>query len=197
MASSLDDTTLSTISLLESRLSRIEHALYGPTTPQTKTSAVRGMQDLEHRFSKLVQHIRVYGDLLKLYKAHPTLFQPPPAAQPPPELSQEALRSIVLSAASSYPAAASALTAMSDAPIPDPAHSASLAALTPRMKAIEATQLVQAAEIADLRTRSEIAVRQWYQHDVMGYSNFVAGVEGRVERVERTIRRLEKANEDI
>ncbi|KAI0458209.1 hypothetical protein F5B21DRAFT_44346 [Xylaria acuta] len=197
MESTLDDTTLSTISLLEGRLLRIEHLLYGNSVPQSTTSAIRSLQDLEHRFSKLLQHIRVYGELLKLYKSNPTLFQSPPASQPPPELSSEALRAVVLSAASSYPAAASALTAISDTPIPDPALSAGLAALLPRMKGIEATQMAQAAEIADLRARSEAVVRRWYKHDVMGYSDFVAGVEGRMERVERAVRRVEKARDEI
>ncbi|KAI3318874.1 hypothetical protein HD806DRAFT_539900 [Xylariaceae sp. AK1471] len=197
MESTLDDTTLSTISLLEGRVLRIEHLLYGHSVPQSSTSAIRGLQELEHRFSKLLQHIRVYGELLKLYKSNPTLFQPPPTSQPPPELSSEALRAIVLSAASSYPATASALTAISDTPVPNPAHSASLAALLPRMKGIEATQLAQAAEIAELRARSEVAVRQWYEHDVMGYSDFIAGVEGRIERVERGVRRVEKTRDEI
>ncbi|KAI1749325.1 hypothetical protein F4782DRAFT_533611 [Xylaria castorea] len=197
MESTIDDTTLSTISLLEGRLLRIEHLLYGNSVPQSTPSAVRSLQDLEHRFSKLLQHIHVYGEILKLYKSNPTLFQSPPASQPPPELSLEALRAIVLSAASSYPATASAMTAISDTPIPDPALSAGLAALLPRMKGIEATQLAQSAEVADLRARSEAVVRRWYKHDVMGYSDFVAGVEGRMERVERAVRRVEKARDEI
>ncbi|KAI1171306.1 hypothetical protein F4777DRAFT_65173 [Nemania sp. FL0916] len=197
MASKIDDTTLSTISLLEERLLRLEHVLYGSSAPQPTTAVTRGLHDLEHRFSKLLQHIRVYDELLKLYKSNPTLFHPPPASQPPPELSLESLRAIVLSAASSYPQTASALTAISDTPIPDPAQSAALAALLPRMKGIETTQLAQAAEIAELRARSEVAVRQWYKHDVMGYSNFVADVEDRIERVERGVRRVEKARDEI
>ncbi|KAI0425659.1 hypothetical protein F5Y09DRAFT_93825 [Xylaria sp. FL1042] len=197
MESTIEDTTLSTISLLEVRLLRIEHLLYGSSTSQSTTSVIRSLQELEHRFSKLLQHIRVYGELLKLYKSNPTLFQSPPPSQPPPELSSEALRAIVLSAASSYPATASALTAIADTPVPDPAHSAGLAALLPRMKGIEATQLAQAAEIAELRARSEAAIRRWYTHDVMRYSDFVAGVEGCIERVERATRRVERTRDEI
>lgn len=65
------------------------------------------------------------------------------------------------------------------------------------MKGIEATQLAQAAEIAELRARSEDVIRRWYEGDVLGYSNFVAGVEGRVERAERSVRRVEKARTEI
>jgi hypothetical protein len=66
MDSTLDDTTLSTLSLLEARLLRIEHVLYGHTVVETKSTAIRGLQDLEYRFSKLLQHVRAYSDLLRL-----------------------------------------------------------------------------------------------------------------------------------
>ncbi|KAF3068978.1 putative Protein similar to RO10 [Daldinia childiae] len=197
MESTLDNTTLSTISLLEARLLRIEHLLYGHTAQQPKVSAIRSMQELEHRFATLLQRMRVYAELLKLYKSQPTLFQPPSPSQLPSELSPEALRAIVLAAASSFPATASALTAISDTPIPDPAHTATLAALLPKMKGIEATQIAQAAEIAELRARSEVVVRRWYEHNVMSYSNFVAGVESRVENAERVIRRVERARNEV
>ncbi|KAI0172607.1 hypothetical protein GGR52DRAFT_591119 [Hypoxylon sp. FL1284] len=197
MDSTLDNTTLSTISLLEARLLRIEHLLFGHSVQQPKTPAIRSMQDLERRFSTLLQRVRVYGELFKLYKSQPTLFQPAAASQPPSELPLEALRAVVLAAAASYPAAASALTAVSDAPVPDPAWSADLAALLPRMRSAEATQLAQAAEVAALRARSEAAVRRWYERDVVAYSGFVAAVEGRVERAERTVRQIEKARTEV
>ncbi|KAI1140893.1 hypothetical protein F5Y05DRAFT_290472 [Hypoxylon sp. FL0543] len=197
MESTLDNTTLSTISLLEARLLRLEHLLYGHTVQQPKAPATRSIQELEHRFGILLQRMRVYAELLKLYKSQPTLFRPPPPSEPPSELPPDALRAIVLAAASSYPATASALTAISDTPVPDPADSATLAALLPRMKGIEATQLAQAAEIAELRARSEAVVRQWYERDVISYSSFVAGVESRVERAERTVRRVERARNEV
>lgn len=65
------------------------------------------------------------------------------------------------------------------------------------MKGIEATQIAQAAEIAELRMRSERVVRQWYTRDVMGYSDFIASVESRIEKVERTTRRVEKSRDEI
>ena len=58
--------------------------------------------------------------------------------------------------------------------MPEPALSASLAALLPRMKGIEATQAAQRAEMAELRARSEACIRQWYEHSIVGYSDFVA-----------------------
>ncbi|KAI5921214.1 hypothetical protein F4810DRAFT_380465 [Camillea tinctor] len=197
MDSTLDETSLSTISLLEARLSRIEYLLYGHSSPQTKVSAAQSMHELEHRFSVLLQRIRVYGELLRLYKSQPTLFHPPPASQPPSDLPPDALRAVVLAAASSYPSTASSLTAVADTPVPEPAQSAALAALLPRMKGVEATQLAQAAEIAALRARSEDAVRRWYERDVLAYSDFVAGVEARVERAERAARRAQRARDEV
>lgn len=67
MENPLDQTTLSTISLLESRLLRIEHLLYGSSTPPPQHgSALRQMAELEKRFSILTSRIRVYGELLKI-----------------------------------------------------------------------------------------------------------------------------------
>lgn len=129
--------------------------------------------------------------------AHPTLFQSPSAdALPPTTLSPEALRATVLSYASAFPSAASALTAVtSDTPVPDAKLSAELASLVPRMKALEAVQLAQEAEIADLRTRSERVMRAWYEGRVLRYGKLVADAEGRIEKAEMGIRRREKLRE--
>ncbi|KAK7914996.1 hypothetical protein PG985_012699 [Apiospora marii] len=198
---SLDDTTLETLSYLEARLLRIEYVLYGHTAPQAKTPAITSLHQLEHRFATLLQRVSTYKDLLKIYHAQPDLFDPPrsTSAQPPSEslLPPDSLEQIVLAAAPSYPATASALTSIADTPVPEPALSASLAALLPRMKGIEATQAAQRAEMAELRARSEAAIRQWYEHSVVGYADFVANAEGRIERVERGVRRVEKAREEV
>lgn len=104
----------------------------------------------------------------------------------------------MLAAAPSFPAAASALTtAVADTPVPDPALSASLAALLPRMRGVEVTQRAQAAEIAELRARSEVLVRRWYEGRVLATSEFVARVEGRVERAEMRVRRAERVRDEV
>ncbi|KAI1343492.1 hypothetical protein F5Y15DRAFT_370224 [Xylariaceae sp. FL0016] len=193
----LDETTLTTISMLEDRISRLENLLYGHSETVSEVPAVRSLQELERRFSKLLQRLRIYADLLKLYKSHPTLFQPPPPTQPPPDLSPESLRALVLAAAPSFPSTASALTSVADTPVPDAALSASLTTLLPRMKGVEATQLAQAAEVADLRAQSEEVVRQWYAFDVAGYAEYVGLVEDRIERVDHAVRRAQKAREKV
>jgi hypothetical protein len=98
----------------------------------------------------------------------------------------------VLASASAYPATLSALTAIKDSPVPDPSASAALIGLADRMRAVEATQLAQAAEMAGLRGRSEALMRRWYEGGVLGGGQGVADVEGRVERVERMVRRAER-----
>jgi hypothetical protein len=126
-------------------------------------------------------------------KSHPSLFQPAEPGTVPSQLSPEAVRATVLSFAASFPSTSSALTSVtSDTPVPDPTLSAELASLLPRMKGVEAMQLAQEAEIAGLRARSERVMHAWYECRVLQYGNFLADVEGRVEKVERAIRRIDK-----
>ena len=67
----MDQTTLSTLDLLESRLLRIEHLVYGQSASPSLTkdqTAVQKIGHLEKRFSALVSdgRFRVYGELLKI-----------------------------------------------------------------------------------------------------------------------------------
>ncbi|EWZ42569.1 hypothetical protein FOQG_04575 [Fusarium oxysporum f. sp. raphani 54005] len=212
MATNMDETTLSTLDLLESRLLRIEHLLYGqnqsPALAQDQ-SAASHLNKLERRFSMLLSDVRVYHELMKictyqeyfevsihtkplLDRAHPDFFHSADPSEPPSQLDIDALQSIVLASASAFPATLSSLTAIKDSPIPDPADSAALVALQDRMTAIEATQIAQAAEMADLRQRSEIAVRSWYETGILDNSKTMANLESRVKVVERQVRRTER-----
>ncbi|ETS73918.1 hypothetical protein PFICI_13784 [Pestalotiopsis fici W106-1] len=194
----LDDATVRTISYLESRLLRLEHLLYGHASAVlVKKPAIPSLQQLEHRFEKLRQRVRTYDELLKIYNAHPTLFTTRSTEAAPDDLSPAALAQMVLASSTLYPSIASSLTSIEDTPIPDPSMSASLVTLLPRMRAIEATQKAQSAEIADLRGRSEQVVRSYYEQSVVGYGNRLAGVEKRVEKVERGVRRAERASQDL
>ncbi|KAK2593952.1 hypothetical protein QQS21_008359 [Conoideocrella luteorostrata] len=190
---------MSTISLLESRLLRIEHLLYGPNASHPSSqqdSASRKLKDLERRFSMMASHMRVYGELLKIYKSNPDIFHAPNASEPPSQLSIETIQSIVLASASAFPAALSSLTAVQDSPIPDPSESASLIGLNERMKAIETTQIAQSAEITELRRRSEAVMLLWYEKGILANSQSLAQVEGRVQGLEKSVRRREVAIEE-
>ncbi|KAL2269329.1 hypothetical protein VTJ83DRAFT_1513 [Remersonia thermophila] len=202
MESKLDETTLVTLSLLEERLLRLENILYGPSAPtdQPAEPVTASLADLERRFAQLTRHFRVYSDLLKIYKSHPTLFQSQAAASselPPTELSPEDVRLTVLAYASDFPATASALTAAtSDAPVPDAAQSAKLAALAPRMRAVEALQRAQEVEIAELRRRSERVLRIWHETGILRAGQALADANSRLERVERGVRREERRRKE-
>ncbi|KAL8413251.1 hypothetical protein RB594_004758 [Gaeumannomyces avenae] len=205
MDDSLDKTTLSTIGLLEARLLRLEHIVYGPAgAPDAppRTSAVSSLLDLERRFARLVDRTRVYGDLLNIYKKHPDLFastdqpisqDPKKPPQPPTRLGLGELRAVVLASAASFPATASALAASvtGDVPVPDAALSAALVATAPRARALEAAQRAQDAELAALRARSEAVVRAWYEGRLLRCADAVADAEARANRVEAALRREE------
>lgn len=70
-----------------------------------------------------------------------------------------------------------------------------MASLIPRMKGLEAMQLAQEAEIAELRERSEAVMKAWYEKRVLGYGKFVAEGEARVEKCELRVRRAERVRE--
>lgn len=103
MDSSLDKTTLATISLLETRLHRIEHILYGSSeVPQEHhgKSAAESLVDLERRFHQLIGTYRVYAEILKICTyisasalrywgeadSSQTTPTPPSSTRPPPTL---------------------------------------------------------------------------------------------------------------
>lgn len=60
------------------------------------------------------------------------------------------------------------------------------------MRGAAALQHAQALEVSALRARSEVAVRAWYEGGVLKSGIVLADVEGRLERVERGVRRVAK-----
>lgn len=96
----------------------------------------------------------------------------------------------MLSSASSYAATSSQLTSVRDEPVPDPALSAQLAALAPRIAKVEAVQAAQGQDVAELRRRSAVVVERWYKEGVLGAGDRWAMVEGKVEGVEMGVRRV-------
>lgn len=127
---------------------------------------------------------------------YPDLFQSIPPDVPPTSLDTSALLSIVLASASSYPETASRLTSIRDTPIPPTELSTELINLKPRIARVEAIQSSQDAEIHELRERSAIVVQAWYKGAVIGAGEAWADLEGRVQDVERKVRRSQKQRED-
>jgi hypothetical protein len=69
MDETLDKTTLSTISLLEARLLRIERLLFGASAPPSRASETpvgTALSNLERRFAHFLARFRVYAELLKI-----------------------------------------------------------------------------------------------------------------------------------
>jgi hypothetical protein len=66
----------------------------------------------------------------------------------------------------------------------------------PRMRAVEALQRAQEAEMAELRRRSERALRIWYEGGILRCGQSLADSHTRLERVERDVRREERRRKD-
>lgn len=72
----MEQTSQATLELLESRVRRVEHLLYGGNTPEDTHAlpakpTVDALADLERRFSSLVSNVRVYAELLKICTSIP------------------------------------------------------------------------------------------------------------------------------
>lgn len=105
------------------------------------------------------------------------------------------IQAIVLASAATYHTIHSSLIAINDTPVPDTKESAILLGLKDRMAIIESTQLSQATELADLRSRSERVVKAWYEQGVLQKSQDIANIETQVELIERGIKRAEHRRE--
>lgn len=107
----------------------------------------------------------------------------------PTTLDISSILSIVLASASSYPETASRLSSILDVPIPPAEQSAQLIELTARIARLEAIQESQSAELAACRERSAVAIQKFYTKDILKAGDGWAELEGRVEQVERKVRR--------
>lgn len=125
----------------------------------------------------------------------PDLFQPQPLHEIPEGLSARTLSSIVLSYATAFPETASRLTSLNDLPVPDAQSSAALIELQPQLDRLAQTQAEQAKEISELRVRTARVLQRWYEVGVVGSGECWAEWEGRLEDVEREVRRREVIKE--
>ncbi|KAJ5913303.1 hypothetical protein N7504_002186 [Penicillium tannophilum] len=201
-----DSVAGATIELLEARLRRLTYLLGGatdwtgiPTTPEKPASleetVSRRLASLERELEKLSRSVPVVRDVIQLHDRFPDLFQSPPSHEIPEGLSTRALTSIVLSYATAFPETASRLTSLNDLPIPDAQSSATLIDLQPRMDRVAQTQAEQAAEISELRVRTAKVLQRWYEVGLVGSGECWAEWEGRLEGVEREVRRREVVKE--
>ncbi|KAL5002859.1 hypothetical protein BDV10DRAFT_181078 [Aspergillus recurvatus] len=185
-----------------------------PSKPSSYDETVsRRLQRLENELETLAGKVGVVRDVLGLYERFPDLFksisstvttattteqtdpssetpQPPkPETEPSPPL--DVMLSIILSYASLIPETASRLTSLTDTPIPDASLSASLIALQPRMDQLAAKQDEQSREIAELRVRTAKVLQRYYEVSLLGGGEVWGEWEGRIESVERGVKRAE------
>lgn len=120
---------------------------------------------------------------------YPDLFQSIDSADVPTTLDTSNITSIVLASASSYPSTASRLTSILDVPVPPAELSAQLIELQPRIAKVETLQAAQNSDIAALRQRSAAVIQRWYAIDILQAGDSWAELEGRVEHIEREIKR--------
>lgn len=117
-----------------------------------------------------------------------------PASDPPTTLDTSSILSIVLASSSAYATTSSRLTSIvRDAPVPAADLSVQLIELVPRIARLEAVQAAQDAEVAELRARSAAVITKWYADEVLGAGDRWAEMEGRVQRGETKVRRVQAA----
>ncbi|KAJ5609597.1 hypothetical protein N7528_010164 [Penicillium herquei] len=195
-----------TIELLEARLRRLAYLLGGatdwtgsPTAPEKPAShdetVSRRLVRLEREMERLSRNVPAVRDVIQLHDRFPELFQTPNPQPIPEGLSPRTLASIVLSYATAFPETASRLTSLNDLPIPDPESSAALIELQPQMDRVAQTQIEQAAAISELRIRTAQVLQRWYEIGLVGSGECWAEWEGRLEGVEREVRRREVIKE--
>lgn len=68
--------------------------------------------------------------------------------------------------------------------------------MQPRIAKVELVQAGQDAEIRELRDRSAAVVEAWYKGAVLGAGEAWAELEGRVQGVERKVKRAERLKSD-
>ncbi|OJJ48313.1 hypothetical protein ASPZODRAFT_150565 [Penicilliopsis zonata CBS 506.65] len=195
-----------TIELLEARLRRLNYLLTGDTSwtgvpaapPKPDTldeTASRRLARLERELERLSKSIPAVREVIQLHDRFPELFSSTPSQNPPEGLTTQNLASIVLSYATAFPETSSRLSSLTDLPIPDAQISASLIELQPKLNKLTQVQQEQAKEVSALRIRTAKLLQRWYEIGLVGGGECWAEWEGRLEDVEREVRREEVIRE--
>ncbi|KAK5170538.1 uncharacterized protein LTR77_005126 [Saxophila tyrrhenica] len=188
-----------TLSLLETRLQRLDYLLNGDTGPSEETttsrqhhgSAAARLRVLERSLQSLATKSPTVNEILFLQKHHPDLFTTSSPSTIPSTLPTTSLASLVLAHENLYRTTSTHLTHLQDLTIPDPAPTSKLIDLRPRIDAARTKQLEQAKEVAELRARSARAVEAWYEGGVLGMDEQWAEWEERLREAEILVRRRE------
>lgn len=206
-------TALSTLSLLNLRLSRLEFLLTGTSSSQDPEHQSPALQKtvpahhsipsqihtLENRFTNLKRLDGLPGSLVRmvdtLRREYPEIFsssatQPSSETTNTKDLSQHADQ--VLSHATLYTSTSSRLQTLQTLRIPPAAHSAKLIEQGPRVKALAQRQERLDADIDNLKERSVNVVSWWRENEIDGMNELWDDWQERVKACERSIRREER-----
>jgi len=195
-------TAEETLRALVLRLRRIEFLLCGSCEdPVGELYAVRKagrenavksrLNSLERDLARLTGKSRTVKDILDLHTNFPEVFRTthPSNVTPQSILTVPEKTTTVLSAASEYHAASSQLTSIMDSPVPEPAASADLVLLLPRLRRVEVLQEAQARKIALLRKRSAAISEQWFLVGIQGVNECFAEWDERTFTLDKNISR--------
>ncbi|KAG9528918.1 hypothetical protein KCU93_g3994, partial [Aureobasidium melanogenum] len=195
MSSVAHDTAFHTLAALEQRLQRVRFLLYGTSTatdPDTNVetpadttvtqSIASRLHALQFDFNSLLSNNKPAREIVALQSQ---------LQHDSPDMTQDALATLVLSHAPSYQATAARLTSLQDLPLPDPSSSAALIHLLPRLQRAAHRQENQQQSIAQLRHQSLALLARWYDSAIIGMDDCWTEWEARLMDQEKLVRRAE------
>lgn len=204
MATPNVDTSAATLAMLEDRLQRLQYAINGddvhrPAAEQSndllpKASAAARLRTLERTLKALTIRSHAVSDILQIHQQYPELFHPTDEKTVPRTLHPASLAHLILAHENLYKATSAQLSTLHDnSTIPDTAPLVKLIGLEPRIARVEAKQIEQAREFAELRLRSTRLLEDWYRTGVLDMGEKWADWEERLRDCEIMVRRKEAA----
>lgn len=210
-------TALSTLSLLNLRLSRLEFLLTGSSSSHdadlqlparqnsahARQSVLSQIQTLSTRLENLKRLDGLPGSLVRmvdtLRREYPEIFNLPSTnstseSANTKDLSRHADE--VLAHATLYTSTSSRLQTLETLRIPPAAHTANLIEQGPRVRALAARQDRLDTQVDDLTERSVKAVTWWRENEIDGMNELWDDWQERVKACERSIRREERKRRD-
>lgn len=208
---------LSTLSLLNLRLSRLEYFLTGSSTPLKNAhrdlpanshgstpDIQKRLRELETRLAQLKRSDGVSGNLIRMLdqmrRQYPELFphnrQSVEQDVPTPERELSTRASEVLSSSTLYTTTSAHLQTLQTLRTPSASLSANLINVRPRLQNLKERQVELDREIAQLKRRSATVVQWWMKTGVVGMGELWDDWEDRVTTCERSVRREERRRKE-
>ena len=196
-----NETAAATLSMLEERLHRLDYAINGDVPPvdakdepKPTASAAARLRTLERTLKALTAKSHAVSDILQVHQKYPELFHTTDEKTVPNTLHPASLAQLILAHEHLYKTTSSQLSTLHDnSTIPDTAPLVKLIGLEPRIERVEAKQIEQAREFAELRLRSTRLLENWYKMGVLDMGEKWADWEERLRDCEILVRRKEAA----